>query len=150
MVPPCLETMVSLILLLLPNNSDFLFHPTTQINLMLFTYIIDYQTSKVLVRNTSNHILHFLHCYKVSYLIDIIYDNYFLINAHSCFDSATSPPSLQQLPGHSANPPLLPINSSLETILNNRIRLYRNIASIRQIAKLMVEYPIILKSQDFV
>lgn len=48
------EAMVSLVPLALPNNRNFIFHPATQTNLTLFTHLINHQTSKVLVKNTSN------------------------------------------------------------------------------------------------
>lgn len=43
------EAIVLLIPLFLPNNRNFLFYPAIQANLILFTYIINYQNSKVLI-----------------------------------------------------------------------------------------------------
>lgn len=56
-VPPRSETMVPLVPLLLPDNRDFLFHPATQVNLTLFTHLVNYQTSKALVRNNTSQVL---------------------------------------------------------------------------------------------
>lgn len=57
-VPLCSKTMIPLLLVPLSDNRDFLFHLTTQTNLTMYTHIVDYETSKVLVRNTSNQPLH--------------------------------------------------------------------------------------------
>lgn len=43
------EAMILLILLSLLNNQDFLFYSIIQANLTLFTYLVDHQTSKILV-----------------------------------------------------------------------------------------------------
>ena len=59
-VPPRSEAMILLIPLSLPDNQDFLFHPAIQANLTLFTYLVNHQTSKVLVRNNSSQMLYIL------------------------------------------------------------------------------------------
>ena len=89
---PHSEAMVSLVSLPLPDNRDFLFHPAIQPNLTLFTHIVDYQTSKVLVRNVSNKMLCIPRCHKLGYPIGIAYDNCFLTNTQSVLEAATSPP----------------------------------------------------------
>lgn len=92
MISPHSEAMVSLVLLLLSNNCDFLFHPATQTNLILFTCIVDHQILKVLVRNISNETLCIPRRYKLGYLIDIAYNNCFLTNTQSTLDAAIFSP----------------------------------------------------------
>lgn len=53
-VSPCFEAMILILPVPLPDDRDFLFHPATQTNLTLYTHIVDHETSKVLVRNTSD------------------------------------------------------------------------------------------------
>lgn len=53
-IPPHSKAMIFLVKLPLPNNRDFLFHPTPQANLTLDSYIMDYETLKLFVSNGSN------------------------------------------------------------------------------------------------
>lgn len=77
-IPLHLDLMIPLVLVLLSDNCNFLFYPTTQANLILYTHIIDHKTSKILVRNTSNRLLHILYCQKLDHIINIAYNNCFL------------------------------------------------------------------------
>lgn len=79
-----------------------------------------------------------------------MYENCFLANTHSICDAATSLSLSQHLSNHDASPSLLPTNSSLETVLNNKIRVYGNTTAVRQIAELVIEYCTIWESQGFV
>lgn len=54
------------------------------------------------------------------------------------------------LSGYDAGSSLLPTDSSLETVLNKRVRVYGDPTAVKQIAELVVEYPTIWKSQGFV
>lgn len=142
--------MVSLVSLLLPDDRDFLFHPVTQTNLTLFTYIVDHQTSRVLVRNASNQTLRIPYRHKLGHLINIAYDNCFLTNTHSTFDTTTSSPLLQQLLSRHTSPPFLPSDFFLKTVLENGVRMYGDAAVVRQIAELVIEYSTIWESQGFI
>ena len=142
--------MVSLVPLPLPDNRDFLFHPSAQTNLTLFTHLVDPQTSKVLVRNTSSQTLRIPRRHKLGHLIDIAYENCFFTDTYSIRDAATSPPLSQHLSSHDAGSSLLSTNSSLETVLSNGVRVYGDPAAVKQIAELVAEYPTIWKSQSFV
>ena len=85
--------MIPLVPVFVPDDRDFLFHPAAQPNLMFFTHIIDYQSSRILVRNASDQPLRIAHCHKLGHLIDIAYDNCFFTNERAAIDSATFPPS---------------------------------------------------------
>lgn len=50
----CFETMISLLPVSFSNDRDYFFHPAFQINLTLYTHIIDYESSKILVKTTSD------------------------------------------------------------------------------------------------
>lgn len=131
MVPPCSEAMIPLIPLPLPDNRNFLFHSATQANLTQFTHLVNYQTLKVLVKNTSGQILCIPRRHKLGYLIDMAYKNSFLANTHSALNAATSPPLLQHLFNHDTSSPLLPTDSSLETVLSNGVRMYGDATAVR-------------------
>lgn len=89
--------------------------------------IINYQTSKVLIRNTSIETLRILCHHKLGYLIDITYDNCFFTNIQSGFDAATFTPLLYQLLGR--NNKLT--NPFLETVLDNEVKVYGDAATVR-------------------
>ena len=84
--------MIPHVLVSLPDNRDFFFHPAVQPNLTLLTHIIDHQTSRVLIRNAFDQPLHIPRRHKLSHLIDITYDNCFFTDKQAAIDSATFPP----------------------------------------------------------
>lgn len=84
--------MIPLLLGLISDDRNFLFHLTAEANLTLFAYIMHYDTKKVLVRNTSNRPLHILHRQRLGQIVDICYNNCFFANAKSAFNLATITP----------------------------------------------------------
>lgn len=150
MVSPYSEAMVLLIYLPLPNNCDFLFHSITQAILMLFIYLVNHQTSKVLVRKNTNQMLHISKYHKLGHLIDIAYKNYFFANIYSTFDMATSLFLLQNLFDHNISPFFFMTNFLLKIVLSNRVRVYKNKTAIKQIVELVAKYLTIWESQGFV
>lgn len=121
---PCSETMILLLLVSLPNNWDFLFHPTPQLNLTLFAYIIYHNTKKLLIRNIFDRLLHILRCQRLGHIVDICYNNCFLIDANFAFDAVAT--SLQTTPffEHELFCASKPINPSVKTTLDNRVGIY--------------------------
>lgn len=81
----CSETMIPLLSVPFLDNQNYFFHPVTWTNLAIYTYIIDYETLKILVKNISNQLLHILHQQKLDYIIDICYNNCFLANTDAAF-----------------------------------------------------------------
>lgn len=149
-VPPRSEAMIPLVPVSVPDDRDFLFHLAAQPNLTLFTHIIDHQTSRILVRNTSDQSLRIARRHKLGHLINIAYDNCFFTDERAAIDSATFLPSSQPLSKFSAGTPLFSTDSSLETVLDNRVKVYGDAAAVEQIAELVAEYPTIWESQSFV
>lgn len=92
-----LEAIVLFILWPLPDNQDFLFHSTTQVNQTLFVYIVNYLTSKSLITNASDQSLWIFRRHKLGYLIDITYNNCFFINTHFTLNITRSSSLLQHL-----------------------------------------------------
>lgn len=146
MFPPQSEAIIPLIPVFVPHNRDFLFYPAAQINLTLFTYIINHQTSKILVRNASNQPLRILRCHKLGHLIDITYNNCFFFNKRAVVDLTIFFLLSQLLSDFSTGPLLFLINFLLKTVLDNNIKVYRDVAAVKQIAEQVAEYFIIWES----
>ena len=149
-IPPRSEELISLVKLPLPDDRDFLFHPASQANLTLYSYIIDYETSKVLVRNTSNLPLRIPRQHKLGHLLDIAYENCFLLDTRSAYDAASVPPSSHPFSNLGAGPALPPADASMETVLENGIKVFGDTNAVRQISDLVAEYPSIWESRGFV
>lgn len=49
---------------------------------------MDYEILKILIRNASNQSLRIFRQYKLGYLLDMAYENYFLIDTQSAYDAA--------------------------------------------------------------
>lgn len=142
--------MIPLLPMPLPNDQDFLFHPVTQNNLTLYTHIVDYGTSKILVKNILDQPLHISRWQKLGHIIDISYDNCFLTDTKSVFQSASVPPKLQ--PFFNQQPSLTPSPTKylMETRLHNGVRVYRDTDAVAQLSQLVVDCPSIWESEGFV
>lgn len=134
---PRSKTIILLFLLPFPDDQDFLFYPAIKTNLTLYTHIVNYKTLKVLVKNMSNWLVHILRQQNLGHIVDIHYDNCFLANAKSTFQSATVLPKIQPL--FKQKPSLAPNTTKylIETRLYNRIRVYRDTHIIAQLAQLL-------------
>lgn len=123
-IPLCSKAIILLLSIFLLDDSDFLFYLATQTNLMLFAHIVNHETTKVLVRNTSDQLLHILRHQKLGYIVDIYYNNCFLANAKSALNSAFF--SLQASPffKHELSCIPTPADPFIETRLNNGVKVY--------------------------
>lgn len=92
-IPPRSKAMISLEKLPLPDDRAFLFYPVPQANLTLYSHIMDYETSKILVKNASDLPLRIPRRHKLGHLLDMTYDNCFLIDTESAYIAASVPPS---------------------------------------------------------
>lgn len=121
---PCSKAMILLVKLPLLNNRDFLFHPTPQANLTFYSYIMDYKTTKILVRNAFDQLLRIFCRHKLGHLLDMAYKNCFLIDIQSAYEAAFIPPSSHSFFNLSARPILPPTDTSMETVLENGITVF--------------------------
>ena len=149
-IPPRSEAMISLKKLPLPDNRDFFFHPAPQANLTLYSDIMDHKTSKILVKNASDLPLRVPRRHKLGHLLDMIYNNCFLIDTESAYSAAFVPPSSHPFSVLGAKPTLPPTNASMETVLENGIKVFGDADAVRQISDLVAEYPSIWETQGFV
>ena len=132
--------MIPLVWVLPTDKCNFLFYLTIQANLILYTHIIYHKTSKILVRNISDCPLHISYCQKLSHIIDIIYDNSFLIDTQTAFDSAASLLAILPFLDLGARLALMPANKFMKTQLNNKVRVYGDTITLEEISKLVAEY----------
>lgn len=147
---PCSETMMSLLAIPLPDDRNFLFHSTTQLNLTFFAHIMHHDTKKVLVRNTSDRPLHISRRQKLGHVVDICHNNCFLANVKSAFYSATVPPQTTLCFEHEFSWAPTLTDSSIETMLDNRVRVYGDKHAVTLLSQLVAEYPSIWESKRFV
>lgn len=80
-VLPYSKMMILFILVSLPNNHNFMFHPINQANIILYTYIFNHITTKFLLSNIFDCSLLILRYQKLGHIIDIYFENCFLANA---------------------------------------------------------------------
>lgn len=120
-IPLCSEAMIPLVKLPLLDNRDFLFYRTPQANVTLYFYIMDYETTKILVRNTFDRPLCILCRHKLGHLLDMTYKNYFFMDTQSAYDAASILPSLHSFSNLSTEPILLAVDTLIETVLRNGI-----------------------------
>ena len=78
------------------------------------------------------------------------YENCFLIDTRSAYNATSVPPSLYLFSNLRAGPMLPSTDALMETVLENRIRMFGDANAVRQISDLVAEYPSIWESQDFV
>lgn len=123
-VLPYFEVIIPLLPVSFLDIKDFSFHPIAQFNLIFFVYIMYHKTTKVLVRNTFNQSLCILCRQRLSYIVDIYYNNCFLANAKSTFDLATVLPQTALLFVYKLSYTLISIDLSMETRLDNEVKVY--------------------------
>lgn len=84
-----------------------MFYPTLQANLILYSHIMDYKILKIFVKNASDSLFQIFCQLKLSYLLDMTYENYFFTDTHSAFNAVAVPPSLHSFFNLIAQPMLL-------------------------------------------
>lgn len=111
---------------------------------------MDYETLKILVRNTFDLPLCMPHRYKLGHLLDVTYENCFLIDTQAAYNAVSVPLSSHLFSNLGTGSTLPPTDPSMETVLYNGIRVFKDSNAVRQIADLVAEYLSIWKSQGFV
>lgn len=150
MILPRSKIMIPLIPVFLPSNCDFLFHPIIQANLILYAYIFDYTTTKILVSNTFDYPLYIPRHQKLGHIIDICYENYFSADTQATFNFATFPPRAQPFFDLHAGIILALTDTLMETQLDNNMRVYGDKVVVRKISELIVQYLSIWEFKGFV
>lgn len=71
------------------------------------------------------------------------YNNCFHINTKSAYNAVVISPSSHLFSNLSARPILPPVDASIETVLENGIKVYGNANIVKQISDLVAKYPLI-------
>lgn len=85
--------------------------------------------------------MHIPRYHKLGHLLDMAYNNYFLIDTQFLYNLAAFLSSLQFFSNLSTGLLLSLIDSSIEIVLDNEIKVYRNTAVVKQISELVLQYP---------
>lgn len=94
---------------------------------------MDYKTLKINVRNAFDQ-LFLISCQnKLGHLLDMTYENYFLIDIKSAYDTVFVMLSLHFFLNHTTRLILLPIDTSIETVCKNKIGVFRDTSIMKQI-----------------
>lgn len=147
MVPPHSEVIFSFYPILFQDNRDLLFHTVTQDNLIFSTHIIDVETMKVLIRNTSNLPLRISHQHQLGYTVSINYNNCFF---ESALQVIVFPFKTLPFFEHEFSYIPTPTDSSIETRLDNNRRVYGDKQAVTFLAQCVVEYLSIQESKGFI
>lgn len=83
-------------------------------------------------------------------MIDIRYNNSFLVDAKSAFNSVIVFPQTASFFDHKPFYIPIPTNLSIEMRLDNRVRIYKDKHIITLLAQLVIKYLFIWKSESFV
>lgn len=152
MILPCSKIIIPFSLVFLPDNCDFLFHPTVQANLTLYIHIVNDTTTKILVSNIFDCPLCIPRHQKLGHIIDICYKNCFLVDAKATFNFAVFSPRAQPLFNLHTGIALALTNIDIliKIQLKNAVRVYGDRVMVRKISKLITQYLFIWESKSFV
>lgn len=101
---------------------------------------MDYETSKILIRNAFDRLLCISRQHKLGYLLDMVYKNCFLIDTQSTYDTTFVPSSSHSFSNLDAGPTLPPTDTSIETVFENGIKVFGDASIVKQISDLVAEY----------
>lgn len=84
--------------------------------------------------------MHISQHYKLGHLLHMAYNNYFLIDTQFFYDLATFSPFSQSFSDLSTRPSLSLVNSLMEIVLDNGIKVYEDTTAVKQVSELMLQY----------
>lgn len=127
---------------------DFLFYPSFQQQLTLYSHFFDYTRSKIFVQNDVNYSIQISKHHKLRCLTKIPYKNCFTTSVDR--GTAATPPTSSPLfhERYSITIPLASIN--LKTELPNSVKIYKNKKIVEEITCLINKHPAIWESSRFV
>lgn len=131
-LPPHTKTFILVLSPGLPNNQDFFFQLLAQLNLILFSYLVDHTTSGILVCNEFQRAVHLFCKQKLELVIKVFYKNCF--QAGSDLDAAEILPQATLLYESCQVIRISTVNPSLETKLPNDIRVYGNQVTVKRLS----------------
>ena len=147
-LPPHSERLIPFISPNLPDDRDFIFHPSpAPRSLTFFSHLIDRNNSAVVARNDSDHAFQVPRKFRLGAVTEMYYEN--------CYLSGLGPEHAECPPIHA--PPILSsgvsisaVDPALETRLSNEIMVYGEPEVVSRFKDLTEEFPSIWTSQGFV
>ena len=154
-IPPRSEIMVPTRPLKLPEDRDFLFEPSVQGNLTMYSHLVDYKMSGVLVRNDSDSPVQVPRTARLGNVSEIDYDNCFQADVDTDFAAVPSR-LLAQSPAPSiprVQPQVdlqVPIPVPGEVRCPNGVMLFGDDDAIRALTALVQDFPTLWVDNGFV
>ena len=140
-VSPKSETLVNFWQILLPDSHDFLFQPFPQQHLTLYSHLLDYTSSRILVWNDAKHSIQIPRHHRLGCVTKIAFKNCFA--AFVDYDAASTPPTSPLL-FHERNGITIPsAGAVLEIELSKGIKIYGDEQAVEKIICLVNKYPLI-------
>ena len=146
-VPSCSEALVAFQHIELSYSRDFLFHPSSQQHLTLYSHFFDHTSTKILVRNNTNYIIKILLYHRLGCITKLPHENCFATLAD--LDIVSMLPTLLTI-FYDRNGISIPPTGDLETKLPNGIKIYKDKQAVDAITCLVNEYLSIGESLEFV
>lgn len=137
-ISPRLEALVVFQHIKLPDSRDFLFYPSPQQQLTLYSYLLTHSSIKVVVQNNADHAVKVPLYYWLGYIIELPYKSCFATSAD--LDIASTPPTSLAI-FHDRRDISIPPDGDLETELPNGIKIYGDKEAVDAIMQLVDEYP---------
>ena len=146
-IPPKSEALIDFQQISLPDSCNFLFQPFPQQQLTLYSHLLDYTSSKILVQNDAKRLIQIPRRYRLGYITEITFENCFATLVNN--DAASTPPTSLLLFHERNGITIPPADASLETELPNSIKLYGDSRAVEKITRLINKYPSIWESLGF-
>lgn len=136
---PKSEALVDVWQIPVPNSHNFLFQPFSQEHLTLYSYLLDYISSKILVRNDTDYLIQIFQSHRFGYIIEILFENCFatLVDHDTTFTPLTSPLLFHKW----SDIIILPADANLEIEFPKGIKIYGNREAVEKITRLVNKYP---------
>lgn len=143
----CSEVLVTFQYIKLPDYRNFLFCPSPQQHLTLYSHPFDHTSTKVFVRNHADYAIKILLHHRLGCVTELPYESYFATSID--VDITSTPPILPTI-FHDRNGISISSFIDLETELRNGIKIYGDRETVGSITRLVDEYPSIWESSGFV
>lgn len=141
------EALVAFQHIKLLDSCEFLFHPSPQQHLTLYSHLLDDTNIKILVYNNVDHVIKISMPYQLGSVIELSYKSCFATSTN--LNTAFTPHTLPII-FHDHNNISIPLVRDLEMELPNGIKIYGDKETVDTITCLVNKYPSIWKSLRFV
>lgn len=144
------NTMILLQPILFFDSRNFGFCSITQVNLTLSAYIINYKTTNILIKNIFNRSLRIFYGQKLDHTVNIYYNNCFFAKTKFMLQAIVFSLKATSFFKHQPCCKSTCNNLSIETKLDNSIKVYKDKQTVILLAQFMAKYLFIKKFEEFV